>query len=69
MKSLVAEVDLLNRFTGRFEAAQLYEGLDDKNLSEDGRSRSLGLLSAFLRAIVLAVAHDPFLMFQATLNG
>jgi hypothetical protein len=34
MKSLVSAVDLLNRITGRFVEAQLYNGLDEKNLKD-----------------------------------
>src|SRR5271169_6297761 len=44
MKSLVSTVDLLNRVTGQFVEAQLYSGLDEKNL-KDFESQWLPLLA------------------------
>jgi hypothetical protein len=48
MKSLVSTVDLLNRMTGLFVEAELYSGLDDKNLT-DFESQWLPLLAKKLQ--------------------
>jgi hypothetical protein len=48
MKLLVATVDLFNRLTREFEDAQLYSGLDDKNL-DDFESRWLPVLAKKLQ--------------------
>lgn len=48
MKSLVATVDLFNRLSGKFEEAQLYAGLDEKNTS-DFESKWLPLLAKKLQ--------------------
>jgi hypothetical protein len=48
MKSLVSAVDLLDRVTGQFVEAQLYIGLDEKNL-KDFESHWLPLLAKKLQ--------------------
>ena len=42
MKQLVNQVFLMNRVTGEFEAAELFQGIDETNLSHiEGRWRPI----------------------------